>query len=181
LNLVPTHPDGVGGLGFLTAHVNALSMLLLAHGALLSGRLANQIFYGGATLKDAKLEIFVLAVFMLLLVFAPLTVFTPQLLKTKIAGLNAYGGLAQRYVQAFDRKWIRGGAPEGEPLLGSADIQSLADLASSHEVVQKMRVFLISRDSVMLVLAMTLAPIAPLVLTVIPFEELAKKLLGLLV
>jgi hypothetical protein len=42
-------------------------------------------------------------------------------------GLAEYGALAQRYVREFDQKWLRGGAPADEPLVGSGDIQSLAD------------------------------------------------------
>ena len=37
LRLVPTHPDRVGGLGFLTNVVYAFTPVLLAHGVLLSG------------------------------------------------------------------------------------------------------------------------------------------------
>ena len=36
----------------------------------------------------------------------------------------------------FDDKWLRGRAPADEPLIGSADIQSLADLGNSYEVVR---------------------------------------------
>ena len=36
----------------------------------------------------------------------------------------------------FDRKWLYGGAPPDEPLVGSADIQSLADLGNSFEIVK---------------------------------------------
>jgi hypothetical protein len=41
-------------------------------------------------------------------------------------------------VAEFDRKWLRGGAPTDEPLVGPADLQSLADLGGSLEV-QTMR------------------------------------------
>ena len=37
LKLVPTHPDRVGGLGFLTNVVYAFTPVLLAHGVLLVG------------------------------------------------------------------------------------------------------------------------------------------------
>ena len=47
--------------------------------------------------------------------------------------------LAARYAREFDRKWLRGGAPADEPLLGSGDIQSLADLGNSYEVVKEMQ------------------------------------------
>jgi hypothetical protein len=88
--------------------------------------------------------------------------------------------LAERYVREFDAKWLRGGAPAGEPLVGSADIQSLADLANSFEVVRTMHIAPITRDSLLRLVAATLAPIVPLVFTMMPFEELLRKLLGIL-
>jgi hypothetical protein len=41
LQLVPTHPDRVGGLGFLSNTVYAFVPVVLAHGVLLAGLLAN--------------------------------------------------------------------------------------------------------------------------------------------
>ena len=60
LRLVPSHPDRVGGLGFLSITVYAFIPLLMAHGALLAGNLANRIFYLDAALTDFKLEIAVM-------------------------------------------------------------------------------------------------------------------------
>ena len=54
-------------------------------------------------------------------------VFAPQLAQTKRTGNREYGALAQWYVRAFDVKWLRGGAPADESLVGSGDIQSLAE------------------------------------------------------
>jgi hypothetical protein len=53
-------------------------------------------------------------------------------------GNREYGTLAQRYVCEFDAKWLHGGAPADEPFAGSGDIQSLADLGNSFEVVRTM-------------------------------------------
>jgi hypothetical protein len=51
-------------------------------------------------------------------------------------------------VREFDDKWLRGGvAAARERLVGSADIQSLADLANSFEVVKTMRAAPITRDA----------------------------------
>lgn len=179
LDLIPTHPDRLAGLGFLSNTVYAFSLLLAAHGALLAGNLANRILYLGAALTDFKIEIAVLVVFLLCVVIGPLLVFTPQLAQAKRTGNLEYGVLAGRYVRAFDAKWQRGGAPVEEPLLGSADIQSLADLGNSMEVVRGMRVAPITRDGILRLVAATLLPIAPLVLTMMPLEDLVKMLLGI--
>ena len=116
LSLVPTHPDRVGGLGFLSNTVYAFATLAVAHGALLAGTLANRIFFAGAALTEFKAEIAVVVAFLLCAILGPLLVFTPQLAQAKRKGLREYGALAERYVRAFDAKWLRGGAPADEAL-----------------------------------------------------------------
>jgi hypothetical protein len=180
LSLIPTHPDRVGGLGFLANTVFAFMPLAVAHGALLAGLIANRIFYVGAALPEFKVEIAVLAIFLLCLVLGPLLVFAPQLAQAKRTGNREYGALAERYVREFDAKWLRGGAPAGEPLVGSGDVQSLADLANSFDVVRTMRIAPITRDALLRLVAATLAPVVPLFLTMMPLEELLKRLLGIL-
>ena len=180
LSVVPTHPDRVGGLGFLSGTVYAFVPLAVAHGVMLVGDLANRIFYLGATLPDFKVVITVVVVFVLCMFLGPLLVFAPLLDQAKRAGLREYGALAHRYVREFDAKWLRGGAPADERLVGSSDIQSLADMGSSLEVVQTMRIAPITKGAILTLAAATLAPILPLVLTMMPLKELLDKLLGVL-
>jgi hypothetical protein len=106
--------------------------------------------------------------------------FAPQLAEAKRAGLREYGNLAERYMREFDTKWIRGGAPADEPLLGSSDIQSLADLSNSLGVVHEMRIAPFTKETVILLAVATVAPLAPLLLTLMPLEELLKRLFGIL-
>jgi hypothetical protein len=179
LSLVPTHPDRVGGLGFLSNAVYAFTPLALAQGGLLAGGIANRIFYLGAGLPQFKIEIAVVVAFLLCLVFGPLLLFAPQLAEAKRTGNREYGTLAERYVREFDTKWLRGGAPAGEPLVGSGDIQSLADLSNSFEVVRTMRIVPVTKDAIVQLVAATLAPVAPLALTMMPLEDLLKQLIGI--
>jgi hypothetical protein len=180
LSLVPTHPDRVGGLGFLSNTAYAFVPLAAAHGALLAGWISDRIFYLGAALLDFKLEVGVLLVFLLSLVFGPLVVFAPRLAQVKRTGLREYGTLGERYVREFDAKWLRGGAAADERLLGSSDLQSLADLGSSFEVVRTMRMAPVTKEAVFQLAAATLAPVAPLALTMMSLEDLLKRLFGIL-
>lgn len=106
--------------------------------------------------------------------------FAPQLAEAKRKGNREYGTLAARYVREFDAKWLRGGAPADEPLVGSGDIQSLADLGNSFEIVKTMRIVPVTKEAILRLVAATLAPLVPLALTMMPLEELLKKLLGVL-
>jgi len=151
----------------------------VAHGGLLAGFIANRIFYLGASLPQFKIEIVVLVVFVLFIVLGPLLLFASQLAEVKRRGNREYGTLAERYVREFDAKWLRGGAPADEPLVGSGDIQSLADLNNSFEVVLSMRIVPVTREAILRLVVATLVPIVPLALTMMPLEELLKKLLGI--
>jgi hypothetical protein len=179
LKLVPTHPDRVGGLGFLANTAYAFLPLALAHGAVLAGMLANRILHLGAKLPEFKAEIVLMLFFVQFLVFGPLFAFAAQLARAKRTGLGEYGSLAARYVREFDGKWLRGGAAPGEPLVGTADLQSLADLGNSFEVVKGMRLAPVTRDAILQLAAATLLPVVPLLLTMMPWDELLKRLFGM--
>ena len=178
LNLMSTHPDRAGGLGFLAMVSRTFAPLLLAQGILLAGLMANRIFYAGASLPQFKVELIGLVTVMILAVLGPLFAFTRQLEAAKRAGSRQYGALAQRYMGEFDRKWVRGEVPTDEPLLGSADIQSLADMGNSYEVVTDMKWIPFTLSSVLQLAAATLAPVLPLMLTMLSLEELLDRLLN---
>ena len=172
LTLVPTHPDRSGGLGFLALVGYAFSPLLVAQGALVAGTIAERIFYAGATLPQFKLELVGVVAVLVFLVLGPMLVFGPKLAAAKREGLREYGTLAQRYVREFDQKWLRGGAAADEPFVGSGDIQSLADLGNSFQVVQDMRLVPFTWQTVLQLAVAILVPVAPLLLTMFSLEQL---------
>ncbi|HBK04398.1 MAG TPA: hypothetical protein DDZ81_00900 [Acetobacteraceae bacterium] len=180
LRLMPTHPDRFAGVGFLSNTVYAFSLLAAAHGALLAGLMANRIFFLGAMLTDFKTQFAALVILLLCIFCGPLLVFAPQLARVKRTGSRDYDLLAERYVRSFDAKWLRGGASADDQLVGSLDVQSLADMDHSVAVVHGMRLLLITRDGIIWTIFAIAVPIAPLIPTVIPFSELLKTLRSLL-
>jgi hypothetical protein len=180
LRLNALHPDRAGGLAFLSLSAYALQPLLLAHTVALSGFLGSKIWHEGATLPQFKLEIAAWIAFLMLLALMPLLFFVIQLGNAKRAGLREYGLVASRYVTEFRRKWIEGRAVPAEALIGSADIQSLADLSSSFAVVAEMRLMPFGRWAVLRLAIVTALPLLPLVLTMIPLGELIDRAMGVL-
>ncbi|MGC2281175.1 MAG: hypothetical protein WA603_14255 [Candidatus Acidiferrales bacterium] len=173
LRLMPAHPDRSGGIGFLGGISYAFAPVLLAQGTLLAGLIASRIFYQGQNLTSFKVSVIMLAGFFVLVILGPLTIFTPQLSRARLNGLGEYGNFATAYVTGFDEKWFQGG-PKDE-LLGTNDIQSLADLANSYAVVSEMRLVPFTlKDMLRLALA-TVLPISPLLLTIMPLEELLTR------
>jgi hypothetical protein len=180
LLLTPTHPDRTGGLGFLGDTAYAYAPILFAQGALLAGVIASRIFYDGQALMAFKAEVALFVVVFVLFFLGPLAVFSGQLARTKRKGLREYGVLASRYVQEFDGKWIHGGAPGTEALMGSGDIQSLADLGNSIAVIREMRPIPFGMNAVIILVAATVSPLLPLTLTVFSAEEVLLKVIKIL-
>jgi len=176
LNLLPTHPDRCGGLSFLGKSSYAYSPILVAQGAILAGIIANRVLYHGEKLVAFKLQVAGLIAFFLIAVLGPLLMFTPKMASARRKGLAEYGLFAQRYVESFDQKWVRQTSPT-EELLGTGDIQSLADLGNSYQVVREMRVVPFALQDVSRLAIATAIPLAPLLLTMFSFEELITRVL----
>jgi hypothetical protein len=180
LDLIPTHPDRCGGLGFLSLVRVAFAPFLFAQGILLAGLIADLIFFGGASLLEFEVEIAGVVALMVCVILGPLCAFSPQLEAAENRGRREYGTLAQRYAREFDHKWLRGGARPDQALIGSPDIQSLADMGNSFAIVEDMRWAPFTLKTVLHLAATTLLPVLPLTLTMFSAQELLARLLKVL-
>lgn len=176
LNLIATHPDRCAGLAFLGRSSYIFGPVLFAQGAMLAGVVASRVLYGGESLVSFKLQIGGFIVLFVLAILAPLLMFTPKMAAAKRRGLALYGLLAQRYVEGFEQKWTQDNI-HSEELLGSADIQSLADLGNSYSLVREMRTVPFAPEDMTRLAMATAAPFLPLLLTVFSLEELITRLI----
>ena len=179
LRLLPTHPDDVGGLGFLANSIFAFMPLAFAHGVLMAGLISNHIFQEGAMLLDFKVLIIVVVVLVVCLIILPLFFFSSQLSEAKRKGSMEYGRFASQFVKEFDDRWLKKKGTGDDARMGH-DIQSLADLANSFNVVEKMQFAPITKSNFIMLVVVTIAPVLPLVLTMMPLSELVKMLSGVL-
>ena len=178
LHLEPLHPDQAGGLRFVGQSSVVFTPLLFAHGALLSGQIASHILYHGESLYASEMTIIGFVVFSIAAALAPLFSFTLQLIRAKRAGLDKYGALASQYVTDFDQKWLQGRTND-EQLLGSGDIQSLADLGNSFSTARSMRPVPIAADDLVYLCVVTIIPFVPLLLTIMPLDKLVEQAIKL--
>ena len=175
LRLNALHPDASGGLGFLGNSPFALLPLLLAHTTTLAGVIGGRLWHEGMKLTEFQLEIGGSVALLMSAALLPLTFFMFQIARAKRDASREYGVMAMRYVDEFRAKWLGKRGPAGEPLLGSADFQSLADLAGGNDPVRKTGFFPIGRQSVVTLGILIALPFTPLLLTLIPFEELVER------
>lgn len=182
LHLIPTHPDGAAGLGYLEVVHTEFLPLILAISAIQSASIAERIATGTATIEAVyPVVAFVLAINALLFL-APLCIFTPFLWAARVKGLADCMALASHYVNDFDKKWLRAVAP-AEPLLGNADLQSLADLSNSVNIVRQMHLVPTGQRLLVMMAVASVLPLLPLLLFQYPLANLTttlfKMLLGL--
>jgi hypothetical protein len=176
LNLVATHADQAGGLGFLGVAHASLGVFALALSTVLSAEAAFLMVFQKATLESFQVPYVALLVIVELMFLGPLLVFVPILMQTRLAGLHDYSLLVAEYNRAFHKKWTTGQASTDESLLGTPDIQSLADLGNSFEFVRGMKVIPFGRRVVIELAIVTSLPCLPLILLVMPVNKIFELL-----
>jgi hypothetical protein len=177
LQLVPTHPDQAGGLAFVGEAQQYFAILLFAFSIAVAGVLANSIIYDSLPLSYFA-PVIVIYIFAAVSVFLmPILVFFGTLWKTKRLGLYQYGTLGHEYTSSFHRKWILDSRHTKETLLGTADIQSLADLGNSYSFVKKMNLVPMDVFTLMYLTLACLIPMTPLLLTMMPLADVLKMVL----
>jgi len=181
LHLLPGHPDRDGGLGSLEGVHERFTPLVVAISVLECSAMAEAISMGTFVVTDVYLWLALVLLLDAALFLGPLLVFTDKLWADRTKGMGVYARLAARYVTEFEAKWTSGGSPEGAPLLGTADLQSLADLANSISVVRTMRWVTIGPRLLTQLTLAALVPFSPLLLFKYPLAELAQKLIKHLV
>jgi len=103
-------------------------------------------------------------------------VFSPLVARIRrTAELNG-NALAMRYVRLFHSKWGPDRGSDSE-LLGTSDIQSLADLQNSLSAGGRMRLVPVTRNAAKALLLAGALPYVPLVLTKFPVKTVLSMLL----
>jgi len=171
------HPDKAAGLGFLEKSTLTFALVLLAQSATVASSIGNRIWHTGARLLEFKIEVATTVVSQLVLVVFPLTFFVITLERAKRTAGRDFGTLASAYVDGFHEKWIGGGLPQTGELLGNPDFQSLADVGNSYFFIREIRPIPISKGTLVTLATLVLAPMLPLLLTIMPLEQIVEHLL----
>jgi hypothetical protein len=180
LSIVPTHPDGAGGLGFVKDMPKAFSLFAFATSAVLASRLAHDVMYHDVSVLSLKV---VLAGFVLLVVLvciAPLLALIGPLAAAKRRALLEYGALVGEHGRLVRRRWILGETPEDDALLQAPEIGPVADTAAIYESVSRMRPLPFGKSTLLGIAVPTLIPILVLLSTQVPIKDVLKKIVGAL-
>jgi len=180
LKLLPTHPDRTGGIGFIGENQRFFAFIAFALGVVFSGIYANEILYEGFKIQNISAPAASIAIVLVLYIQLPAVFFFPMLRMSKRRAIFEYGALALSYASEFDSKWIRGKHDPEEQLMGSGDIQSLADLGNSYLVIEGMKIVPFGWKTTAGLAASFIFPILPLFLTVMPLKDIVKTVMKVL-
>lgn len=177
LSLVPTHPDGAGGLGFLEGLPAAFSPVVLALSAVLASRWAHDVLYHGVHVTDLRMPMIAFAVAVVVLFLAPLLPWQRVLAAERRRAELEYGALVARHGRLVRRRWIEGQPVGDEALLTAPELGPVADTIVLYEAARRMKALPIGRRSLVAVLAPAALPLLAVLAIEIPIKDL---LLGLL-
>lgn len=142
--------------------------------------IATQTLFEGASLARFHVIYVVLLLLGLAVVTGPILVFVPVLIRLKTRSEYEYGALAGRCAQLCEQRWLADRVSVDSSILNSPDVQSLADLATIHEIVRTTRVIPLGRRDLVLLVVAGLLPAIPAVATAIPIRELLRSAATLL-
>ncbi|HEX8751196.1 MAG TPA: hypothetical protein VF732_08795 [Nitrospira sp.] len=177
LHFVPTHPDRVGGLGFLEDIPVIFSPVIFALSAILASRWGHEVLYHGVDVHSFAIPLAVYLATLLILVLGPLVVFTRKLQQLKRHSLREYGALVGQHGRLVRRRWISKEPLPESPLLQAAELGPVIDTVSMYEVVAQIRPAPIGKHALLAVALPALLPMLPVVAIQIPLKDLLLQLL----
>ncbi len=178
LQLVPTHPDRHGGIGFLGMSPLALAPTIFVAATAIGALWRAQILRQGMRLMDFKVEGIVLLIIMILVALGPLVLFVPKLSQLRRKGILEYGILAQMHGMDFHHKWVLQRAGREGDFLAAPEISSLTDFASSYQNIEALKPFPFDKGAFFAIVLAVVIPMLPVILAEIPFAEVLKGLLS---
>ncbi len=176
MRLLATHPDRCCGLGILAIPSDCFALVFLAFSINVSGTWATQIIHHGVPFTSFATALAALGVVALAIGLGPLLAFSDRILRAKLQARAQYGLLARDYMEQFHQRWVV--EARREDLLGTGDIQSLADIGNAFEVIGQVRLMPFDRRSAAIAAGAVLLPMIPLLLTEVPLREIASKLVA---
>ncbi len=179
LRLVATHPDGYGGLAFISQYPNAYSMFVFSISCVLGAAVANALMDNELTTTTYGFIMPGWLLLVLVLFALPLRAFYKPLQVLKDQTLLAYGAQATRFNRANEREMI------GRNIVANSDDNSetseqFHDPAKAYTLTQKLSTMLFSRSTLLPLSAASLLPLVAAGATQLPLKEIIKSVKPLL-
>jgi hypothetical protein len=178
LRLIPSHPDLMGGLSFVETSIRGYLPFGFALGTIAAGAVANQMLRFHQPLSSFKHVPLVVIALVLLICMGPFFTLVGTLVDARRRGIFAYGSLGNRLGHQFEMKWLN--REVDVSILDATDFSATIDLFSVVANVRQMNFFPAGLQSVLRLVAATLAPAIPITLVAVPFDVLVENVIKFL-
>jgi hypothetical protein len=180
LQLVPTHPDQRGGLGFLDVSPLGIAPTLFAASTAIGATWRAQILREGARLASFGIPAAALLILGLIIGLGPLLFFISTLTRLRRRGILDYGTLGQIHSTEFHQKWILERSTQKDDFLAAPEVSTMIDYASSYQMLEGLRPFPVSREALIGLSTAIALPLIPVIVAEIPMKTILKGLLNAL-
>ncbi len=175
LRLLPAHPDGAAGIGYLDVVHAHFAPLVVAISLIQTASFAEGITAGMMPVEAVYPAVAATLFVDALLFLAPLLILTPKLWARRVKGRDDFMNLAERYLGRLERKWVGASDAPYDQLLGTPDWAPLVALKNIFGDVCRVRWTPASPRLITQLTIAALLPMAPLLLIKYPFAELMQK------
>lgn len=181
LCLVPSHPDRLGGLGFLEQLPIAFAPVVFGLSAVIAAKWGHGVVYHHQPVMELKMLMIGYMVAIVVIFLAPYLAFAGVLQTARKQALLDYGKLVGEHGRLVRRRWILGDSVGEQSLLEAPEIGPVADTAAIYEAVQNMRTLPVGKISLMAVVIPAALPLLALLSVQIPIKDILLTLLKTLV
>ncbi|NGZ96077.1 MAG: hypothetical protein CV089_08115 [Nitrospira sp. WS110] len=174
LNLVPSHPDSTGGIGFLSDAQTKFGWVILAYGvSYVAPTILYKLKFEGATMYVVANWGYAasFAIGAPLLFTLPLFMFTKQLYQAKSRALEAFQERSMERAKAFEEKWLQACSSGNYELMSGSDLAGLNALNQVYDHLHKMRVVPFDLRSFSELVGSALGPLVPLLPYLVDLPE----------
>ena len=176
LQLVPSHPDHVGGLGFIRLHSLAFSMVVFAISSVVCVAVAHQMLAHDATFAQYQVLLIFLTALLAVLFMLPLSAFQGVIRRTSVRAQFDYGTLSGRHVRALHARWVQGRSVEDD-ILSAPEIGPAADVATLYSMGTSMRMVPVGKFQIGALVVPALLPVLLVASVEVPITDILIRII----
>jgi len=177
LELVPTHPDRAGGLGFVEHFAKMFIPVVFVLSAAVGSHWAHNVLYHDMDVQTLRVPFVIFLAVMLLVFVAPLLVFAAPLRAAKKQALLEYGALVGEHGDLVRKRWILHEKLAHADVLDAPELGPVADTVSLYDAIERMRIVPVGKSILILLGVPALIPLLLVFAIKVPITDILMKLL----
>lgn len=181
LQLVPTHPDHFGGIGFILMLPKAFSLITFALSSIIAANWSHQAIFHEVPIKSFQIPLALFIIIWFAILILPICLFIPKLIVYKKNALAEYRALITKHGRLLHQRWITGEKPISSPMLEAPELGSVADIRVTYDAITKMKVIPITLSSMIDVITAIAIPMVIVASTQIPISKIIMTLVKAIV